>query len=704
MNQSIPDILGKVPFIRFTVPLLMGIAFAELGFQPSFNVAWAVVLIGLCYLLLSSYAKKLPYSLRWVWGMLAFIVLFFSGVSLWQAQKKTSELPVNQPVLLNAVVVEHPVQKPKTVQLQLRVDAYKQDSGWIEANEKITVYFLTDDDTQQLPQAGERIVFSSILRLIEPPSNPEEFDYRSYMQRRGYYATAFVKASACEVVEENALPFYKAAVLKLQKGLLRTFENAGIEGQELAVLMALTIGDKQLLDDDLKQAYSSAGIIHILAVSGLHVGLLYVLLTYLLFFLRGKRYRVMLKTVIILLCLWLYAAIADFSPSVTRATIMFSFVLFAQLWGRQASTLNAVFASAFFICLFKPLSLFEVGFQLSYLAVLGILAFYSKLSKLQVLNNPILKGAWNICCVSFSAQLAVLPLSVFYFHQLPVYFLLANVLVLPLVAVATYLIVLLLLVSFIPFVSTIVGCLLGACIWVVSYIASAIQRLPYSAWSDIYISPLQLVLFLLALLCLMLLIHFRRKTLFYGAGACFVLALSLGIAHGISTARQLQLVVFNTNNASFMAFVEGHNAICIRDDANFSKSFDYNTNGYFIRQRVDKKNIQTVAQSELSSFSFSDKLRYDKGLLWFAGQSVKLLGSTSSPQHNSEPLPIAVLVITNSFKGSVSEQLGSYAPKLVVIDSSVSEKKAKEWVAVLNAANIPYHSVREMGAFVMTVR
>lgn len=702
MQQRISDILGKAPFIRFTVPLLAGIAFAEIGIQPPFSALWVLIPTALIYLLLSGCRKSLTYSFRWLWGALAFTFLFFSGITLWQQQKRASELPLAQLVLLDAVVIEHPVQKPKTIQLQLYVNAYRLDSSWVKTSENVVVY-LQADSTQLSMQAGQRIIISANLQPINPPMNPEEFDYRRYMQQRGYYATAFVSVDACEVVEENALPFYKTIPLRLQQGVLNVFKQANIAERELAVLMALTIGDKQLLDDDLKQAYSSAGVIHILAVSGLHVGLLYVLLTYMLFFLKGKRYKVILKTVLILVCLWLYAAIADFSPSVTRATIMFSFILFAQLSGRRASTLNAVFASAFFICLFKPLSLFDVGFQLSYLAVLGILAFYPKLSKLVTIRNPLLRGVWNICCVSLAAQLAVLPLSVFYFHQLPVYFLLTNILVLPLVTVATYLIVLLLLVSFIPLLSAIVGYILGACIWIITYVVEAVQQLPYAVWSDIYISPLQLSLYLLALLCFMLVVYFKKKLLLLYGVVCFILALSLGIAHNIETKKQKQLVVFNTSNASFVSFIEGHKATCLRDDRSKDRSFGYNTNGYFIKQRVSKYDIQTIVHSQLDSFHFIGDLRYYKNFFWFAGQRIKLLDSLGAVCPK-EPFPVDILIVSSTYKGNINEVFSHYFPGLVVIDSSVSGWKMKEWEALLGMVKIPYYNVREKGAFVLNVR
>jgi competence protein ComEC len=385
-----------------------------------------------------------------------------------------------------------------------------------------------------------------------------------------------------------------------------------------------------------------------------------------------------------------------------RATIMFSFILFAQLSDRRASTLNAVFASAFFICLFEPLSLFDVGFQLSYLAVLGILAFYPKLSKLLAIKNPMLRGVWNICCVSFAAQLAVLPLTIFYFHQVPVYFLLANVLVLPLVTVATYLIVLLLLVSFIPLLSSIVGYILGACVWVINYIVTAVQQLPYSVLDNIYLSPLQVSLCLLALLSLMLIISFRKKALLYGVVTCIALVLSLGAAHSITTGKQRQLVVFNTSYASFIAFVEGHRATCIRDNRSIDRSFDYNTNGYFIKQRVSKNSIQTVVHSELDLFSFSGNLRYYKNFFWFSGQSIKLLNSleTVCPE---KPFPVDILIITNAFHSNINEVFNHYLPQMVVIDSSVSSWKIIEWETLLNRANIPYHNVKEKGAFVLSI-
>lgn len=702
MLYSLTDSFGKLPFVRITTPFLLGILLGECYSQQVLDFTWMAIAAGSAYLLLCFYRQVVTYSFRWVWGVPAFVFLLFGGIAVSQQQKKESELPLEETVVLNAVVIEHPVQKPKTMQLQLRVDEYKQHGNWAKARENVVVYIRLDG-LRQVPEAGQRIIFSADLQPIRPPMNPEEFDYRRYMQRSGFYATALVGKGAYEVVDEAALPFYKSIPLRLQKGLLNVFKKVNIDGQELAVLMALTIGDTQLLDSDLRQAYASVGIIHILSVSGLHVGLLYALLTYALFFLRGKRYKVILKAVAILIGLWLYAAVAGFSPSVTRATVMFSFVLFARLSGRQASTLNAVFASAFFICLFNPLSLFDIGFQLSYLAVLGILSFYSKLSGLIALKNPILRGVWSICCVSFGAQLAVLPLSVFYFHQLPTYFLLANMLVIPLVAVATYLIVLLLLLSFIPILAVGVGYLLNICIWMVNYTVAAVQGLLCAAIADIYISPLHLVLCLLAIVFLMLVVHFRKRALLLSLIGCVVLVLALGFAYSIKTGRQQQLVVFCTDYASVMAIIDGRKALCIKDDKNFDQSFDYNTKGYFIKQQISSKAIHTVAHSKLDGIAFSDGIRYYKGLFWFAGKSIKLLSQTAKLHSTGNPFPIDILIVTNGCGMLPDEALSLYPPKLLVLDSSVSSRRANGWIEVLNKHQISYHNIREKGSFILDI-
>ncbi|MDR0661685.1 MAG: ComEC family competence protein [Prevotellaceae bacterium] len=703
MQHKLSDVFGKTPFIRLTIPFLLGIIAGEYIFRHSFSFIWLVGIAGLVYLLLYFSQGVVTYKYRWIWGVLASLFLFFCGVTLWQQQKRTSELPSDETIMLNAVIAEHPVRKPNSLRLCLAVDAYRQDNVWIKSSENVVVYLQIDSTEQVQLRAGQRVLIPASLQSIKPPSNPEEFDYRSYMQRRGYYATAFIRGSSFEVLEDDVLPFYRAVPLSIQRGLLSCFEKADIEGQELAALMALTIGDKQLLDNEVKRAYSSAGVIHILAVSGLHVGLLYMLLTYFLFFLKGKKYKLFLKSAIILFCLWLYVAIAGFSPSVTRAVVMFSFILLARLSGRQASTLNAVFASAFFICLFKPLSIFDVGFQLSYFAVLGILAFYPKLNKLITVKNPILKGAWNICCVSFSAQLAVLPFSVFYFHQIPTYFLLANIIVLPLVAVATCLIVILLLISFIPFVSTFIGFLLSLCVYCINYVVAAIRQLPFAVWDGIYLSPFQLMLSLVALLCLMLLMAYRKKALTWTAIACAVLTLLLGITHYVEAGRQHRLVVFNVGYSSLITFIDGRAAICIKDDRSSEKSFEYNTDGYFVKQYIDRKNVQTFIHSELESFNSASGLYYHKDLFWFHGYSIKLIAKHDNLLKLREPLSIDVLAISNSSRLLPEEVLKCCIPKLVVIDSSVSARKMERWISTLNQNNIPYYSVKQSGAFILVI-
>jgi competence protein ComEC len=262
--------------------------------------------------------------------------------------------------------------------------------------------------------------------------------------------------------------------------LLDIFRRFGIAGDEFAVLAALTVGYTDALQPDLRASYSATGAMHILSVSGLHVGIVYVVIAFLLGFLDKSVRKKILKAVLIVSFLWIYAFITGLSPSVVRSTLMFTFVAVGAALERKTHIYNTVFMSAFFMLLVNPDFLFDVGFQLSYAAVLSIVFFQRPFSNLLPVNNKLLRWLRDLLTVSVAAQLGTMPFTLYYFHQFPNYFLLTNLVAIPLSTIVIYLAMLLLLVSFVPYLSVGVAFLLKGSLWLLNYLIVWIENLPHA--------------------------------------------------------------------------------------------------------------------------------------------------------------------------------------------------------------------------------
>ncbi len=295
-------------------------------------------------------------------------------------------------------------------------------------------------------QIIELLINRNEFKEIRHPLNPYSFNYQKFMSRKGIYHQIYLSNVAFKILKNPNVksPYYWSK--RIREKIKEIFKKHGIDGAEFQLAISLFIGERQNLDPEITRTFQKAGTIHILAISGLHIGILLLFLNFAFGFVK-KKWGIKTFLFITLFILWVYAFITGFSPSVLRAVIMFSFLQIALQLRKNSNIYNALFAAAFVMILFNPAIVYEVGFQLSFLAVLGIISLYPVLSKpIQHWKQP-WKWLGDLFFVSLSAQLAILPLSLYYFHQFPVFFWIANLAVIPLLFIILFLGFLLLLLS-----------------------------------------------------------------------------------------------------------------------------------------------------------------------------------------------------------------------------------------------------------------
>lgn len=377
-------------------------------------------------------------------GLLINVLFFLLGytLSLLQAEKFYPNHYLNTTLGKEATywvkLDEQPLKKGRWWRVEAQVLSFKTK----EAQEKIRgqlMLYLELDSARQKPNFGDQLLLYSSLNELEEPKNPNAFNYKKYLANKAIYAQAFVLKDNWEKIKNHSNWSPKSFSVQIRESLLRDVENWPVSRQVKNLSKALLLGFKAEIDQETLQSYSKVGATHILAVSGLHVGVIYLLGNYLLSFLTGIIGGARIQSLLMLIILWCFAFIAGLSPSVLRAVCMFSFVAFAGLFKREASIYNTLIASALFLLLVSPSYWFDVGFQLSYAAVFFIVWIQGKLDALWSPGNWLLNKIWAISTVSIAAQIGTLPLSLYYFHQFPVYFLLSNLMVIPIVSVLMYL-------------------------------------------------------------------------------------------------------------------------------------------------------------------------------------------------------------------------------------------------------------------------
>ena len=479
--------LRSYPILRLTIPLIAGIFFTDTFFPINGTIVVAVGTLCL-FITLLFLIKSQKYKLRWLFGTVLYVFFFLLGGILTQLKWK-QVLPnwSEASQVYRGIVLDMPKEKAKTVSCLLLLDT-----------QKALVYIRKDSLSMSLKMGDELWFYSK----IHQPENLSKFDYAKWLLRQGISGTGFVEVGKWKVVGQHALSLKQKSLL-LRAKAIDLFRNWQFDGKDFAVLSALTVGYKEELTDELRKDFSVAGISHVLAISGLHVGILWGLLALLLRPLARSMGGKIIRWILIASVLWIYAFIAGLAASIVRAVIMCMLIELGYIRNNKVSSLNILSAAAFLMLIYNPFYLFDVSFQLSFMAVLSILIFYRPMFNILHSHNSALRYVWGICCVSFAAQLGTAPLVMTYFSNFSVYFLLSNLIVAPLIPVIMCLAVSSLMFS--PFIFC-----LNCAIHFLNDVAEWVSSLPYASFA-LHVKPLGVIILYLIIIGTFLFIRYQRR-------------------------------------------------------------------------------------------------------------------------------------------------------------------------------------------------
>ncbi len=341
-----------------------------------------------------------------------------------------------------------------------------------ENSERIVFYSKSSDDFD----INDLLLLNADLIPIENKGNPGEFDLKLYWRGKGIRNMCFFDETNFKLLDRNERGFFQSFFYSLQTTFNEVLEKH-LSGENLAIGKALILGDKSMLDVETKNSFSATGAMHVLAVSGLHIGLILQIL--LVIAKQFSRFISRKKAIIaILLLLWIYSILTGFSPSVIRSIFMFTVLVLAEFYGKSQNNLNSLFFSAFILLLFEPMFLFDIGFQLSYLAMVGIFTLYKPIEKWYQPKNKILKYFWQGTAVGFAAQCMTVPLTLYYFHQFPNYFAVANLGLMLISGAVLGLGIAIFAFHFLPIIGKIIGYLLFLSIAIMLGFLQWIEHLP----------------------------------------------------------------------------------------------------------------------------------------------------------------------------------------------------------------------------------
>jgi competence protein ComEC len=696
------------------LPFIVGII-STVYLKPELN--WLLISLVICIFLFFCLllVKKVSsnYNLRWVLGLLIYGNMLLAGATLTSLKYKDtstiSEVLIeknNQ--LLIGEIIEPPQLKARSIKTVLKIKGVKNKDIWIEGNGKVIIYLQKDNLSGNL-DIGDVISFEPKLENVPKPKNPNEFDFRKYLSFHLIHQQAFLRSNNWKLIQKHPSFGLQKFASNSRKYLIDILENKGLKDKELAVASALILGYKDNIDAQLKSAYSSAGAMHVLAVSGLHVGVIFLIFSQLLAFIDKMQYGGIIKGIILILILWSYALLTGLSPSVMRAATMFSFIVAAKMTKRNSSFFNTLAASALVLLIYNPLLIMEVGFQLSYLAVIGIVIIQPWINNWFSFKYWLPKQIWEITAVSIAAQIATFPLGLLYFHQFPNYFMLSNLIVIPLAVGILYLGIIALSLSLIPLVGDYLAIGLKYVIQFLNYSVNFIDQLPYSLSENIRFSVIDTWLIYLLIVCIICLIAYRKFKYVLLGCSFFILFLLSTFYTSYTSLNQRKMIVYNIPQSSAINFIDGDDNILLTDiklSKNRSKLMFHVQNNW-IKNGVSNEKIvrldHLLKKHLLSNiYRISNRNLFTKqNYFQFYHKRIVLVDNKTKATQTLKKLNIDFIILTKNTKLSITEILHQYNPKQIIVDSSNSSFNAKKLKEEAKELGINCWSVLEDGAYIM---
>ena len=688
--------LREVPFVRLLLPMVAGIILSFWIDFPSYYIAGFGML---CFVAMLSVAyRKIDFGYRWLFGV--FVVGWLMSLGYLLSVKHNelnqsnhfSHFLENKNTLIAKVSTTPKVGKRLKTQLSILAvsDSTKQMKT---ATGNLLVYLERDTSKAQLAY-GDVLILRGWIQPVPPPMNPHQFDYQRYLRYQNVHYQSFVKKEDWQHTETNQGNLILKFAQKIRLACINQLREYLPTDREFSVGAALVLGYKDEISQDVRDAYSQTGAMHVLAVSGLHVGLIYLFLNFFLSFVKTKNriFRIA-RPVILILGIWVFALLTGMSPSVMRAATMFSFLVVGLSMKRYTNVYNTLACSAFFLLCFNPYLIANVGFQLSYIAVLGIVYFQPRIYQLWVPRSAVVDNLWALTAVSIAAQMATLPLSLYYFHQFPIFFWLASLIVIP---AATFILafgIMSLIFSWIPFVGWFVGKLLFGLIWFVNFLIFGIQKLPFSLIEGVWITGLVVVGLYLALLSFAWFLKVK-KSVWAVVTLGLLLLIMAGRAHQlIQQDTQREITIYHSYKNSIADFISNKKIRTVSSigvetrQIGFAASNHQSASGLGLNDKVYFRG------------NYEDSnLFLQQNFIQFEDKKMFVIDDENQLNHSFSIKTDYALVQNNPYI-QIDKIKDTFQPKIIIFDASNSRKAINVWKQQCEEIGLAYHDINEKGAW-----
>jgi competence protein ComEC len=691
---------AETVFVRLTVPFVFGI----LTFYESTNPFWQTALAIACLLLFTALLILNICYLRWrAYRYKPLITVSFYLLSFLMAGLLTA---IHKEVLSHTHFTRKPCDflririedEPQFIDQIIRCKASVlqsfKDKRKTPASGHLLVSIKLDSASQFKLAYGDELLIPAQFDTLEPARNPFQFDTKSWYARQNIYHQTFVKDTnilKTRTEGGNALVGWAIRLRKLQVELY----NKLLKGSEArAVASTLILGYRADLSAETLAAYSKTGTIHALSVSGMHVGLIYLVLQYALSFMDRRRTGKVVKFILVLSLIWFYALLTGLSPSVLRSVIMLSVYVLAKTFNQQTNSYNILCFSAFCMLIYNPFLLYDVGFQLSYLSVFGLVYLQPKINHWFHFKFSVFNKLWSALSLSLAAQLVTFPLATYYFHQFPVLFLVSNLFILLPMSLIMYLGIIILLTRF-YFLGPIFE-------WLINFTNSGLEKisqLPFSVFSGIWLGRLELTLLILSTLLITLsLVQYQKKLLL--SGLCIlVVFLGLCVSNKWNYHDQRMLVFFSLPKGQATAFIQGSQATLLTNLDPGSSAFKFYVEPllmhnqisslYFIKKHQDFRYKQLVIKDHQIAF---------------CGKHLLVVDSCLNRKRLQTPVKSEILLLSENSRVDIPSLLDKFRPAVFLLDGTNSAYYAAKLQVAAKNYDVPSYNLKKLKAYLVNIK
>ena len=665
-------LLGYLPF-HFLLFLIAGIC---CQFYTGF---WSFGIVGFFYILIFLFILGCLFRDRLLFVFISWLSFFFMGILLIYGGDATKSNNYFEKHLNNtskAILAIDKVLKPGNYHYKYMAEVLQIDHQKTTGSVLINI---EKDSIASFFKIGDRILIKNKFIAIKESLNPHQFNYKNYLVKQGIHLQVYTTKQELLLLDQTStsfLGFIAAFRLKIQQSL----QQYDFSEDELAIMNALLLGQRQDISKELTANYSKAGAIHILAVSGLHVGIILWMLSFVLKPLERYKKGKVIKLVLVLLFLWFFAVLAGMSASVTRAVTMFSAIAIGQFYNKRNAVEHSLIFSMFILLLLKPLFLFDVGFQLSYLAVFGIIWVQPVFYQLWKPKYYIIDKGWQLITVSTAAQLGVLPISLFYFHQFPGLFFLSNLLIIPFLGVILGTGIIVLGLSYLTILPILLVDIYGGIISILNRLVAFIARQEAFLFSDISFSFIKMFFsYLVIIACFQFFLKRNAKRCLFFLSSVVVLQ-SVFFYEKYHIEKNNEFIVFHKSRNSIVGIRTG-SFLEVYNDMDSLVTKQNLLKNYKVGENIQYQNYQKLPNI----------LQLNKKIVLFID---------TAGVYNLTDLQQPILVLRQSPKINLERLINRLQPTIIIADGSNYKSYVRRWKATCLKLQIPFWSTDELGAYI----